>query len=79
MHVVLADVEGQAKDANTLVLTEGTVLGGGAFSRVSIVTGMSGGGWLQRGNIARSAAVCDPACLMCMGVQLSSMHAWYQH
>ena len=29
----------EAKDANTLVLTEGSVLGGGAFSRVSIVNG----------------------------------------
>lgn len=32
-------VDPEAKDANTLVLTEGTVLGGGAFSRVSIVNG----------------------------------------
>lgn len=33
------DPGASGKEANTLVLTEGTVLGGGAFSRVSIVTG----------------------------------------
>ena len=37
-----ADGAGTPKEANTLVLTEGTVLGGGAFSRVSIVTGGKG-------------------------------------
>lgn len=36
---LLAELDGQTKDSNTLVLTEGTVLGGGAFSRVSIVSG----------------------------------------
>jgi hypothetical protein len=40
--LLLAELDGQTKDANTLVLTEGTVLGGGAFSRVSIVTGGAG-------------------------------------
>ncbi len=38
-----AEQEASSKEANTLVLTEGSVLGGGAFSRVSIVH-VGGGG-----------------------------------
>jgi hypothetical protein len=39
LFVDAAEPGASSKETNTLVLTEGTVLGGGAFSRVSIVTG----------------------------------------
>jgi hypothetical protein len=57
--LLVAELDGQTKDANTLVLTEGTVLGGGAFSRVSIVTGGAGG----RDLLACASSMMCPALL----------------
>jgi len=41
LPIILAELDGLTKDANTLVLEEKDVLGGGAFSRVSVVKGES--------------------------------------
>ena len=54
-----AELDGQAKDANTLVLAEGPVLGGGAFSRVSIVAGQL----LLSVHHSFNSPQCTPVCV----------------
>ncbi|GAX76576.1 hypothetical protein CEUSTIGMA_g4022.t1 [Chlamydomonas eustigma] len=58
-------VDPEAKDANTLVLTEGTVLGGGAFSRVSIVNEDSTGRVYALKRMRKSAVVQCPEHVYC--------------
>ncbi|GFR45931.1 hypothetical protein Agub_g7393 [Astrephomene gubernaculifera] len=53
------------KETNTLVLTEGTVLGGGAFSRVSIVTEESTGRSYALKRMRKSAVVQCPEHVYC--------------
>jgi len=53
------------KEANTLVLTEGSVLGGGAFSRVSIVTEESTGRTYALKRMRKSAVVQCPEHVFC--------------
>lgn len=54
-----------SKEANTLMLTEGTVLGGGAFSRVSIVTEESTGRSYAMKRMRKSAVVQCPEHVFC--------------
>mmetsp|Transcript_18135 Transcript_18135/g.45676 ORF Transcript_18135/g.45676 Transcript_18135/m.45676 type:complete len:729 (-) Transcript_18135:1324-3510(-) len=61
----IVELDGQAKDANTLVLAEGTVLGGGAFSRVSIVTEESTGRTYAMKRMRKSAVVQCPEHVFC--------------
>lgn len=61
----VVELDGQTKDANTLVLTEGTVLGGGAFSRVSIVTEESTGRTYAMKRMRKSAVVQCPEHVFC--------------
>lgn len=62
---VCTELDGQTKDANTLVLAEGTVLGGGAFSRVSIVTEESTGRTYAMKRMRKSAVVQCPEHVFC--------------
>ncbi|GLC39676.1 hypothetical protein PLESTF_000968100 [Pleodorina starrii] len=59
------DPGASGKEANTLVLTEGTVLGGGAFSRVSIVTEESTGRSYALKRMRKSAVVQCPEHVFC--------------
>eukprot|EP00198_Chlamydomonas_reinhardtii_P008550 XP_001697887.1 cyclic nucleotide dependent protein kinase [Chlamydomonas reinhardtii] len=59
------DPGASGKEANTLVLTEGTVLGGGAFSRVSIVTEESTGRTYALKRMRKSAVVQCPEHVFC--------------
>lgn len=61
----IVELDGQTKDANTLVLAEGTVLGGGAFSRVSIVTEESTGRTYAMKRMRKSAVVQCPEHVFC--------------
>ncbi|MEW5300411.1 MAG: hypothetical protein WDW36_003342 [Sanguina aurantia] len=54
-----------SKEANTLVLTEGSVLGGGAFSRVSIVKEESTGRSYAMKRMRKSAVVQCPEHVFC--------------
>lgn len=54
-----------SKEANTLVLTEGQVLGGGAFSRVSIVLEESTGRSYAMKRMRKSAVVQCPEHVFC--------------
>ncbi len=66
MHACRDRVEdGEGKDAMTLVLTEGAVLGGGAFSRVSIVTEESTGRVYAMKRMRKSAVVQCPEHVFC--------------
>lgn len=59
------DLELNSKEANTLVLTEGAVLGGGAFSRVSIATEESTGRSYAMKRMRKSAVVQCPEHVFC--------------
>ncbi|KAG2493728.1 hypothetical protein HYH03_007951 [Edaphochlamys debaryana] len=59
------DPGASGKETNTLVLTEGTVLGGGAFSRVSIVTEESTGRSYALKRMRKSAVVQCPEHVFC--------------
>ncbi|GIL88393.1 hypothetical protein Vretimale_15023 [Volvox reticuliferus] len=59
------DLGTSGKESNTLVLTEGTVLGGGAFSRVSIVTEESTGRQYALKRMRKSAVVQCPEHVFC--------------
>ncbi|GIL55372.1 hypothetical protein Vafri_10921 [Volvox africanus] len=59
------DLGASPKESNTLVLTEGTVLGGGAFSRVSIVTEESTGRQYALKRMRKSAVVQCPEHVFC--------------
>uniref|UniRef100_A0A7S3R8L1 cGMP-dependent protein kinase n=1 Tax=Dunaliella tertiolecta TaxID=3047 RepID=A0A7S3R8L1_DUNTE len=61
----LVELDGQTKDANTLVLAEGPVLGGGAFSRVSIVAEESTGRTYALKRMRKSAVVQCPEHVYC--------------
>lgn len=56
---------GGTREGNTLQLTEGTVLGGGAFSRVSIVTEESTGRSYAMKRMRKSAVVQCPEHVFC--------------
>eukprot|EP00798_Chlamydomonas_sp_ICE-L_P014176 gene14176-20143_t len=57
--------ETDSKDANTLVLKEGTVLGGGAFSRVSVVQEESTGRSYAMKRMRKSTVVQCPEHVFC--------------
>ncbi|KAL6746691.1 kinase-like domain-containing protein [Haematococcus lacustris] len=59
------ELDGLTQDANALVLTEGTVLGGGAFSRVSVVTEESTGRTYAMKRMRKSAVVQCPEHVFC--------------
>jgi len=61
----LEDLDLQSKEANTLVLSEGAVLGGGAFSRVSVVTEDSTGREYALKRMRKSAVVACPDHVFC--------------
>jgi hypothetical protein len=63
------DLDLKSKEANTLVLAEGPVLGGGAFSRVSIVTEESTGREYALKRMRKSAVVACPDHVYCEQVR----------
>ena len=81
------DLDLQSKEANTLVLSEGAVLGGGAFSRVSVVTEDSTGREYALKRMRKSAVVACPDHVYCEQVRAlpcsrgggSLGVSWYRH
>jgi cGMP-dependent protein kinase 2 len=59
------DLELDSQEANTLVLSEGAVLGGGAFSRVSVVVEDSTGREYALKRMRKSTVVACPDHVYC--------------